>query len=660
MRPTLSPDRNAGNMERVTARAVGRSLLRVCLAWALVGAPARAQEAPDPPGEQRLKVRNLDIQGVSGLDVGQITGVLATRESGGLIPFFGKDRYFSARQLQADLYRIIAFLSDHGWPRARVTSVDIERDEAAKAVDITVHVDQGSPVIIDKVETFGFDVLDPRDQEAVQQRVLLAAGRRRVQGDVRNTRNATLAVLHERGYAYAAVNVLEGEGTSPGHVSLVVVAEPGPPTTFGRITVRGNERVSDGRVKSLLTMKEGQQFRISRVVDSQRRLYNREIFQFVAINADTTGPLGAPVPVDVVLTQAKPYRLSITPGFGSEEKGRITTTLRHLNFLGGARTAQGTFRWSSLDRGVRANIEEPSVFRRGVSMSVGGQYWYANEPAYVLTTKGGRVTFAKTRERSDSVRRKQSLTTLSLTFVDEFEDYTVSEEALHDPAFYDDLIALGMNPLTGRAKGQLLALALDLQHNTTPNLIDARSGSLLHLHVEQAGQWMPGDYNYIEYTAEARKYLTIGNVVLAGRARAGTFDAPGLLAANIPFFKRYFIGGSSSLRGWGRYEISPLTFSGTPIGGHSMFESGAEVRIPAFGQFTIVGFVDAGNVWYDSYDFHLDDLEVDVGPGLRYRTPIGPVRVDFGYQVTRIEGLLVNGEPEPRRWRIHFSIGQAF
>lgn len=646
-------------MERVTVRALGQVMLAACLAWALAALPAAAQDAADQ-ARRRLKVRNLDIQGVSGLDASQITGVLATRESGGLIPFLGKDRYFSTRQLQADLYRIIAFLSDNGWPRARVTSVNIERDEADQAVDVTVHVDQGSPVIIDKVETYGFDVLDPRDQEAVQRRVSVAAGRRRVQGDVRNTRNATLAVLQERGYAYATVNVLEGDGESPGHVSLFVVAEPGPQATFGRITVRGNDGVSDGRVKSLLSMKEGQQFRISRVVDSQRRLYNREIFQFVSIDADTAGTVGAPVPVEVVLTQGKPRRLSITPGYGSEEKARITTTLRHMNFFGGARTAQTTFRWSSLDRGFRANIEEPSLFRRGISMSVGGQYWYANEPAYELTTKGGRVTFAKAMERSDPVRRKQSLTTLSVTFVNEYEDYTVSDEALNDPTFYDDLIALGLNPNTGRGQGQLLALSVDLQRNTTPNLIDARSGHLLNVHVEQAGQWMPGAYNYTEYTAEARKYVSLGNVVIAGRARAGTLDAPGLLAANIPFFKRYFLGGSSSLRGWGRFEVSPLTFSGTPIGGHSMFESSAEIRVPLFGQFTIVGFIDAGNVWYESFDINLDDLKMDVGPGLRYRTPIGPVRVDLGYQLTRIDGLLVNGEPEPRRWRIHFSIGQAF
>ncbi len=642
-------------MDRVTAAALARVMSGAVLATMLLVAPIAAQE-----DDARLKVRSFEIQGVSGLDVKQITDVLATRESGGLLPFLGEDRFFNARQFQADLYRIIAFLSDHGWPRARVTSVDIVKDDEDKAVDLTVHVDQGAPVVIDSVHTYGFDVLGEDDEAAVQRRVSLAAGQRRLQGDVRNTRNATLGVLQERGYAYADVSVLESEGSEPGRVALHIIAEPGPQATFGQITVRGNDGVSDGRVKSLLTMKEGQQFRISRIAESQRRLYSREIFQFVTVNAEPTGPPGDPVPVDIVLTQAKPRRLSITPGYGSEEKARITASVRHLNFFGGARTAQTTLRWSSLDRGVRANFEEPSLFRRAVSFSVGGQYWYANEPVYQQTTHGGRMTFARQYERSDPVQRRQSLTTASATLVHEWEEYRVAQAALEDPSFYDELIALGLNPLTGEGRGRLVAMSFDAQHNTTPNLLDARSGYLLQVHMEQAGQWLPGDWNYREYTAEARKYQTIGNVVFAGLARVGTIDAPGVLARNVPFFKRYFLGGSSSLRGWGRFEVAPLTVQGNPIGGHSMFESSGEVRIPAFGQLSAVMFVDAGNVWYDTLDINLDDLRVAVGPGLRYRTPIGPIRIDFGYQVTPIADLIIDGEPERRRWRIHFSIGQAF
>ena len=75
---------------------------------------------------------------------------------------------------------------------------------------------------------------------------------------------------------------------------------------------------------------------------------------------------------------------------------------------------------------------------------------------------------------------------------------------------------------------------------------------------------------------------------------------------------------------------------------------------------SFVGFVDAGNSWPRPWQIEPGDLHVAVGPGVRYRTPIGPIRADFGYQLTPIEGLLVNGEPETRHWRVHFSIGQAF
>jgi len=73
-----------------------------------------------------------------------------------------------------------------------------------------------------------------------------------------------------------------------------------------------------------------------------------------------------------------------------------------------------------------------------------------------------------------------------------------------------------------------------------------------------------------------------------------------------------------------------------------------------------VVFLDGGNVWEDPWDFNVSNLRYDVGPGLRYATPIGPIRIDLGYQLNRIAGLQVDGEDEPRRFRFHFSIGHAF
>jgi outer membrane translocation and assembly module TamA len=86
----------------------------------------------------------------------------------------------------------------------------------------------------------------------------------------------------------------------------------------------------------------------------------------------------------------------------------------------------------------------------------------------------------------------------------------------------------------------------------------------------------------------------------------------------------------------------------------------SELRLAISRNISVVAFIDAGNAWERSWQFELDDLRAAVGPGLRYRTPIGPVRADVGYQLTPIDGLLIDGEPEKRHWRVHFSIGQAF
>jgi len=126
----------------------------------------------------------------------------------------------------------------------------------------------------------------------------------------------------------------------------------------------------------------------------------------------------------------------------------------------------------------------------------------------------------------------------------------------------------------------------------------------------------------------------------ATRGRISTLDPDGTDAlcalpsitpaiCPVPFFKRYFLGGSNSLRGWGRFEVSPLSAFGLPIGGLSLFEGSTEFRAPLFGKMSGVVFVDGGSVAEHAWDVAVKELRYDAGLGLRYLTPIGPVRVDF-------------------------------
>jgi outer membrane protein assembly factor BamA len=329
-------------------------------------------------------------------------------------------------------------------------------------------------------------------------------------------------------------------------------------------------------------------------------------------------------------------------------------------------------RYSSLDRGVRRHLSEPSVVGRNYSLTFSGQFWHSDEPAFVLDTTGGRVTITRRFGRATGPlfgASKNAQTSLSFTYANEYENSRITEEALNDPSYRDDLIAQGLNPTgigqvdPGVTKGLRSALFVDAGRNTTGNLLDAREGYVLAFHAERAGGILKGDYDYNEATLEGRYFVPVGDrAVIAVRARGGSVGGLGAIDSElaVPFFKRYFLGGSTNLRGWGRFDVSPLAGSGFPIGGETTFNFSTELRLPIVGNFGAVAFLDGGNVWFRPWDFNFDNMRYDIGPGVRYDTKIGPIRVDLGYQLNPIEGLLVNGKPEPRHFRLHFSIGQAF
>ena len=609
--------------------------------------------------EQPIRVDSLEFEGIQSIDQGQLRAVLATQDAS-WIPFSRKPP-FNQDAFQKDLERIGAFYSDRGYPDARVSSTDVRFNDDKDAVRILVRVDEGEPVRVADVRFTGFDVLPERRLRFIRRSLALEPG------DVRDRQRvvdaAAIAVdsFKDYGYPYAEVETREEPGEQARSVVLVFDAAPGPLATFGEVAVQGNESVPEHVVTRQLTFRPGDRYSLSRVQESQRQLQAIELFSFAYVEprGDETRPPA--VPVRVTVAEGKHQRVTFGVGYGTEDKVRARVNWRHVNFLGDARTASAEAKWSSLDRGVRFGLAEPHLFNRHLSLSAEAQAWDEDEPVYRVRRYGGRVGVTWQQLRRNPLQRRDTTTSVAATFIHEFTDSTVSDFALGDPAFTPQLIALGFDPETGSSTGTLSAIRLEALRNTSGRTLDPRRGYLVRLAYERAGGFLPGDFEYDEVTAEGRHYLRLGRaLVLATRARVGGIGAPPPVDASVPFFKRYFLGGSTSLRGWGRFEVSPVTASGTPIGGLTMLETNAELRMSVTDKIGVVGFVDAGNVWERRWDIDLGDLRADVGMGLRYNTPIGPVRGDIGYQLTPVDGLVVEGEPQTRRWRIHLSIGQAF
>ena len=618
-----------------------RVLLLVLLIAALAGA---CREEGD------IQISSLTFEGVERVDKAALFSALQTRR-GSRVPW-GRKRFFDRRAFEADLKRIEAFYGDRGFPDARVTSFDAKLNDAQDKVDVIVRIDEGEPVVVSEIELAGLDVLSEDDRNSLQQSLPLRVGEPLDRRLALTSRERALNDLRDRGYAYATVTVTDHE-SGPRRRRVLIEAMPGILARFGEIEINGQASVSENVIRRQLTFAPGDLFTRREMRESQRKLYGLELFEFVNIESQEDMAAQLPdVPVRVTVAEGKHHRVDTGVGYGTEEQARARLRWDHLNFLGGARHLGFEGKWSSLDRGVRADYLEPFFFRPHFSLNFDGQVWQAAEPVYSLNNVGGRVTL---RHQANS----QNVWFVSL--INEYQRSSVTPEALLDLTIRDELIALGLDPRTGQSTGTLGALAFDITRNTTNSLLDARSGYVLSAHVEQAGTWLAGTWDYRAVTAEARHFQSGGRrLVFANRIRLGTIDALGDVDSNVPFYKRYFLGGSSSIRGWGRFEVGPTSGFGLPIGGHTMLEGSSEVRLPLSGKVGAVAFLDFGNVWSDPWDLNPGDLRYAVGPGLRYLTPIGPARVDFGFQLNPIDNLRVNGDPEQRHWRIHFSIGQAF
>ncbi len=621
----------------------------------LLVTPAAAQNP-------RIEVTKFSIEGVEAINEGELKRALATGKSSWLP--WGENRYFNRTQFEADLKRVRVFYADRGFPDAKVASFDLDLNETQDKIAITLVIEEGQPIVVQDVRFTGFETLPEPHFNRMKRDAPLKAGLPRDRAALQMVRERALDELRDHGYPDAAVRVREAEGSQPRTVVVTYEATPGTLARFGEIEVAGNTSVSDDVVRRHLTFRPGRRYRLGQMQESQRRLYGLELFEFVNVDAGEAeeGATGREqVPVRVTVTEGKHRKLNVGVGYGSEEKARTEANWRHVNFFGGARTAGVEARWSSLDRGVRLNFQQPYLFSPRVTFSASGEAWYTREPAFALDTSGARVTVQRRFSMRGPRSTSPAVSTLSASLLYNRESYTIENALLEDLSRRDEIIALKLDPRTGAGRGILSALDFDYTRNTTANVLDARRGYIASAHYEEAGKWMGGDYDYREVTLEGRHYFALfDRFVWANRVKAGSISGPGEVQNLAPFFKRYFLGGSSSLRGWGRFQVSPLSGSGLPLGGHSMLEASSEFRIPVWGKLSLVLFGDAGNVWSDPWQIDLKDLRFDVGPGLRYHTPIGPIRFDVGYQINPIEGLLVKGKERARRLRMHFSVGQAF
>lgn len=209
------------------------------------------------------------------------------------------------------------------------------------------------------------------------------------------------------------------------------------------------------------------------------------------------------------------------------------------------------------------------------------------------------------------------------------------------------------------------AVESEIVRNTTNTEIDPTKGSVSSFHFEVASGILGSEVSYFKPTLRLIKYYPLfRGVVLGGRLRLRAIQETED-THDIPIFKRLFLGGSNSVRGYGFQKLGPVDEGGTPIGGLSAMDANLEIRYPVFRKLSGVVFLDMGLVDETAFTYKLNRLRYSCGVGLRYMTVVGPIRLDFGYKLNpptiRDFGKPTFPDEEIEdRWKIHLSVGQAF
>ena len=426
------------------------------------------------------------------------------------------------------------------------------------------------PVIVEDVRLEGFDVLPSDEVDELLKELPIQSGAALTDEAEQATGN-----VGGRGAPEPRLSVRPGPDRAracrPEPHAPVVRAEPGARGFFGSIEIAGNRRVDDAIIRRRLAYAPGDLFRRTAIERSQQRIGALGLFKSVDIRAEKLDARPSEVPTIVTVDERSPWQWNLSLGYAAGEQLGVGARVSHLNFLGAARRLDLEGRVSRIDRQAE---RRPSRRRtrgtRRCRCQARRDTGKLDERAFYVLSRGGQAA-------------------ITWRWTPEFAS-TVSYASAFERSRVDSSLEL----LTGLQDGMLNAWSVDLDHR--------RPSQILMMHVEQAGGWMPGTFNYYNLIGEARRYQSVldDRVILAGRVRYGSID-PMASESDIPLLKRFFLGGSGEMRGWGRYELSPLSESGEAVGGKSLFTATAEARFPIFRRVRGAMFVEAGNVWQNAW-----------------------------------------------------------
>jgi len=585
----------------------------------------------------RVKVRRIVVEGNESFSRNRIVRAIKTRSAWLFNPGYLKEEEF-----ERDMERIESFYEKEGFIDAQASYEYKDYDRGR--VEAIIKIDEGKRYYVEDILISGNEVFSEGQIRGVMDEIERGGvfSRERLSVDIAAIRG----LYFDKGYIFAQVQESTSLDDQTGQVNVRLDIREGEVAYVNRIKIQGNNRTRDIVIRRELRLYPGERFDGEKLRRSKERLRNLGYFEDVSYDIEDTG-LPNKKDLLVQVQEAKTGSFSFGGGYSTVDQlvGFVEIEQRNFDFTnwptftGGGQIISLRAETGSTRNNMKLSFTEPWLFDYPIS---GGFDAYRTEidrerdvgQTYDEKRIGGNVRFGKQFSEyvSGTVAYRQEEVT-----IDNFDENVTA-----------DLLA-------EEGKNTVSSVSLTLNRDTRDSVFNPRKGYTLSGTVDAAGGILGGDKDFWRFLGKGGYYVPLKfDSVVEFRLRAGVTNAYGD-STKVPIFERFYAGGSRTIRGYDERRVGPLdSVTDDPLGGEGLLVGNIEYTIPLLEYIKLALFFDGGNVWPEIEDFGSGDYVFGSGVGLRIKTPIGPVNLDYGYPLSDEPG------EEERSGKFYFSVSRGF
>jgi len=577
--------------------------------------------------DKKVYIKTITFQGNKGYSEKQLKALMETNEKG-FFYWISSSGVYKKELLEQDVEKLSAYYYNHGYLKAKVGEPTVRHE--GDSLFITIAIEEGQQYKMGQVDISG-DFIKPKEKLMAS----LAISKEKFYN--REVIRKDILMLNDlyagEGYAFADINPQIKEDPSGPKVDLVYEIKKGSKVYFERIDIVGNVKTRDKVIRRQFKVTEKGLFDAVALRKSNENLHRLDYFEEVNIST-SPGSQEDRMNLKVQVKEKMTGSFSVGVGYSAVDQFMVMGQISQRNLFGRGQTLSLSGQLGARNTRYNLTFFEPYLFDSYFSASINLYNWMRIWDQYTKNSIGGTLEIGHRF----------------------FEDYSrIFLSYTYDDANVTDIqagAAQVIQDMSGRH--QTSSLKLTLRRDSRDLIFNTTKGSLNLASVEYAGGPLGGTNAWTRYIASSGWYFPLfwGTTFFANGKWGYIKQNPG---GDLLLYEKFYLGGMNSVRGFKYYDISPVDpVTGQKIGGEQMLQFNFEFIFPLIQKAGIKGlvFFDAGNAYTKEETMSFSTLRKSVGAGIRWYSPMGPLRLEWGW----------NLEPKPgentNNW--DFSIGTFF